>query len=187
MKMRNMALVPLLSLAGALLLSACDTPAEEAAAPLSSVDTWARLSGHTAEFNDGTDERYQVFFERNGFTQIVTPSSAEYGRWVVADRSGLCLAAGAGGRFRRFAPLRDECRGGVGAAHRPCRAIGTRGAAAQRTEPLAAAPPDPELKPGRGRHPACRGGRGSPARRGALRDVGGGRTESGYEDRHRRG
>ena len=91
MKMRNMALVPLLSLAGALLLSACDTPAEEAAAPLSSVDTWARLSGHTAEFNDGTDERYQVFFERNGFTQIVTPSSAEYGRWVVDDRSGLCL------------------------------------------------------------------------------------------------
>ncbi len=91
MKMRKAALVPLLSLAGALLLAACDTPAEETTGPLSSVDTWTRLSSHKAEFNDGTDQRYQVVFERNGFTQIVTPSSAEYGRWVVDDQKGLCL------------------------------------------------------------------------------------------------
>jgi hypothetical protein len=50
-----------------------------------------RLSDHTAEFNDGTDQRYQVVFNRSGFTQIVTPSSAEYGRWVVDDQKGLCL------------------------------------------------------------------------------------------------
>jgi len=92
MSKRLLAAVPLLSLAGALLLSACDTPAAEASAsPVSSVETWKRLSGHTAEFNDGTDGRYQVVFNNSGFTQIVTPSSAEYGRWLVDDRKGLCL------------------------------------------------------------------------------------------------
>jgi hypothetical protein len=91
MKMRHAAVAPLLGIAGVLLLAACDTPAEETTTPVSSVDTWTRLSDHTAEFNDGTDQRYQVVFNRSGFTQIVTPSSAEYGRWVVDDQKGLCL------------------------------------------------------------------------------------------------
>ena len=91
MRMRLMAALPLLGLAGGLLLSACGTPAAETASLVSPVETWKRLSGHRAEFNDGTDARYQIVFGNNGFTQIVTPSSAEYGRWVVDDRKGLCL------------------------------------------------------------------------------------------------
>lgn len=96
MKMRRAALAPSLGLAGVLLLAACDTPATEPSEPLSSLNSWNRLSGHTAEFNDGTEGRYQVVFDHNGFTQIVTPSSAEYGRWVVDDQKGLCLQKNGG-------------------------------------------------------------------------------------------
>src|ERR1700690_4148505 len=103
MKTRHAALLPLLGIAGVLLLAACDTPADETATPVSPVETWARLSNHTAEFNDGTDDRYQVVFNGSGFTQIVTPNSAEYGRWVVDDQKGLCLQKDGGSQV--CAPL----------------------------------------------------------------------------------